>query len=167
MSLIYYKQFAFACLLFLFTMGVTAQNPTRQRTVSGTTSSKTHTVRGTVLDDDQEPLTGATIVVKDDMKSATTADIDGKFTLTNIDPNATLVVSFVGFDSQEVPIKGRSSVQVTMQSTNNVLETIVVTGYESIDKHLFTGAVSTIKGADAMTDGMADISRSLQGKAAG
>ncbi|KAA6327375.1 TonB-dependent receptor SusC, partial [termite gut metagenome] len=82
-------------------------------------------------------------------------------------PNATLIVSFVGFDSQEVPVKGKGSVQVTLQSTSNVLETIVVTAYESIDKHLFTGAVSTIKGADAMTDGMADISRSLQGKAAG
>jgi TonB-linked SusC/RagA family outer membrane protein len=123
-------------------------------------------IKGVVFDEDKEPLIGASIHVKNTSKGITT-DINGKFQLADIASNAVLVVSFLGFQTAEIPLNGQTDVTIILKPDANLLEEVVVTGYQTIDKRLFTGAVATINAEEALTDGVADISRSLQGKAAG
>ncbi|MDR2805853.1 MAG: SusC/RagA family TonB-linked outer membrane protein [Dysgonamonadaceae bacterium] len=127
---------------------------------------KTITVKGIVLDEFNEPLPGASIVIKG-TQNGQAANENGEFEFTNVSPNAVLAVSFLGYQKTEIPVNGNQMLTIRMQPDSQVLSEMVVTGYQTIDRRLFTGAVATIKAEEALTDGVADVSRSLQGKAAG
>jgi hypothetical protein len=122
-------------------------------------------ISGAVVDSNRDPLVGVSVVVKGATRGATT-DVNGSYSI-QAPANAVLVFSFMGMATKEVPVNGRVRIDVTLSEDDHELEEVVVTGYQSIDKHLFTGSVATLKASDALTDGVADISRSLQGKAAG
>ena len=100
------------------------------------------TVHGYVDDDLGEPLIGATVMEKG-TTNGTATDIDGNFTL-NVDPNATLVVSYVGYDAQEVPVNGRTEIKVTMSQNAQMLAETVVIGYGSVKKSDATGSVAVL-----------------------
>lgn len=122
-------------------------------------------VTGTVVSqEDGEPIVGATVKVKGTNTGVIT-NIDGKFTLSTSTPNAILVISYVGMKTVEV--KARPEMKVTLENENETLQEVVVTGMQKIDKRLFTGASTKVNAAEAKIDGMADISRSLEGRAAG
>ena len=129
--------------------------------------AQTRTVSGVVLSaDDDEPILGATVMVNGTRVGGTT-DIDGKFSITGIPANAkTLTVSYIGMKTAEVPIQ-KEFMTVTLVSSSEQLEEVVVTGMHKMDKRLFTGAATKINAQDARISGMADISRSLEGRAAG
>ncbi|WP_316834273.1 SusC/RagA family TonB-linked outer membrane protein [Pedobacter nutrimenti] len=78
-----------------------------------------------------------------------------------------LVVSMLGFKSQEIPVTGKNTFSVQMREDTNALTEVVVTGFQNIEKKLFTGAATTIKGSDIKQDGVIDVSRMLEGKVAG
>ncbi len=121
-------------------------------------------VTGTVVSqDDGYPVIGATVMVQGS-KTGTTTDIDGKFTLS-VPAGKKLVISYVGMKSQTVAAK--PGMKVSLSSDAQVVSEVVVTGMQKVDKRLFTGATTKIDASNAKIDGMADISRSLEGRAAG
>ncbi len=121
-------------------------------------------VTGTVVSqDDGEPIIGATVMVQGS-KTGTTTDIDGKFTLS-VPAGKKLVISYVGMKPQTVSAK--SGMKIQLASDAQVVSEVVVTGMQKVDKRLFTGATTKIDASNAKIDGMADISRSLEGRAAG
>ena len=121
-------------------------------------------VTGTVISqEDGQPVIGATIKVVG-AKTGTTTDVDGRFTI-NVPSGKKLQVSYVGMTTQTVTAK--NGMTVTLVADGQVLGDVVVTGMQKVDKRLFTGASTKISADDAKIDGMADISRSLEGRAAG
>ena len=127
---------------------------------------QTLTVKGVVSDaGNGEPVPFASIQVKGTMVGAMT-DADGNYSI-KVDKDAVLIFSFLGYSDSEVPVKGQAVINVSMFPDNNVLDEVVVTGMMVTDKRLFTGSVAKVNAADSKIDGMADISRSLEGRAAG
>lgn len=125
-------------------------------------------VTGVVISaDDDEPVVGASVMVKG-TKIGTSTDIDGKFTISKLPGNAkTLVVSYIGMKTKEVAIQKGTKMTISLESNSEQLQEVVVTGMQKMDKRLFTGAATKIDAQDARISGMADISRSLEGRAAG
>ncbi len=124
-------------------------------------------VKGTVLDREGEPVVGATVLVKGTQKG-TAADLDGNFTLTGVGANATIMVSAVGYTPQEIALKGRTNITVTLVEDSKVLDDVVVIGYGSLQKKQVTSSITSIK-ADDLYQGVggSDIGTVLQGKIAG
>lgn len=101
------------------------------------------TVHGYVDDETGEPLIGATVMEKG-TSNGTATDIDGNFELT-VAPDATLVVSYIGYDPQEVAVNGRTDIKVTLGQNATMLQEAVVIGYGTVKKSDATGSVSVIK----------------------
>lgn len=121
-------------------------------------------ISGTVVSlDDGMPVIGASVIIQG-TKTGTLTNIDGHFTLDNAEGKK-LVVSYVGMENQTVT--ARNGMKITLRPNEHSLQEVVVTGMTSTDKRLFSGAASKIGAEDAKIDGMADISRSLEGRAAG
>ena len=124
-------------------------------------------VKGTILDKEGEPIVGATVLVKGTQKGAA-ADLDGNFVLSGVDANATLLVSAVGYTPQEVALKGRTNITITLVEDSKVLDDVVVIGYGSMQKKQVTSSITSIKGDDLTAGvGGADVGTALQGKIAG
>ncbi len=131
----------------------------------GTALAQT-TVSGTVISsDDGEPVIGASVLVKG-TKTGTVTDIDGRFELQTTQQNPQLVISYIGMQTQT--LKGATDMKVTLQPDNaQQLGEVVVTGMGKMDKRLFTGASTKIDADKSKLSGMADVSRSLEGRVAG
>ncbi|MEP4135975.1 MAG: carboxypeptidase-like regulatory domain-containing protein, partial [Cyclobacteriaceae bacterium] len=114
-------------------------------------------ISGTVTDENGEPLPGATIVEKG-TTNGTITDIEGKFSL-NVSDDAVLLVSFVGYQPQEIVINDQSSIDVTMQPDYESLEEVVVVGYGTNSKQAVTGAVAT---ADLQTYNQVPVNNVLE-----
>ena len=122
-------------------------------------------VSGTVISqEDGEPVIGATIKIKG-ANAGTVTDIDGKFSLSCPQSNPTIIVSYVGMTEQT--LKGKKGMKITLVPDAHQIQEVVVTGMQKMDKRLFTGAATKIDADKAKLDGVADISRSLEGRAAG
>ena len=104
------------------------------------------TVHGTVLDELGEALIGATVMEKG-TTNGTAADFDGNFTL-NVNPNATLVVSYVGYDPMDVPVDGRTHINIVMKENAAMLNEVMVIGYGTVKKADATGSVAVVKPDD-------------------
>ena len=105
----------------------------------------TKKITGTVVDA-QGPVIGASVVEKG-TTNGTVTDFDGNFSL-NVKEGATIVISFIGFETQEVKIGSQDSYNITMRDDNAVLEEVVVVGYGVQKKKLVTGATVQVKGED-------------------
>ena len=105
----------------------------------------TKKITGTVVDA-MGPVIGASVVEKG-TTNGTVTDFDGNFSL-NVNPGATIVVSFIGFETQEIRVGNQSNFNITMQDDNAVLEEVVVVGYGTQKKKLVTGATVQVKGED-------------------
>ena len=121
-------------------------------------------VVGTVLDDAGIGAIGATVVAEG-TTVGTVTDFDGFFEITVPAGVKNLVISYVGYKTVTTPVK--PEVKVTLQSDAEQLEEVVVTGMVKQDKRLFTGATTKLEADETMLSGVADISRSLEGRAAG
>ena len=120
-------------------------------------------VTGTVISqEDGEPIIGASVIVQG-MKSGVVTDHNGHFSI-NVPAGKKLSISYIGMETQTVTPK--NGMKITLHNSAE-LEEVVVTGMQKVDKRLFTGAASKISADDAKIDGMADISRSLEGRSAG
>lgn len=125
----------------------------------------TRQITGTILDETGEPIIGANVVQKG-TTNGTMTDLDGTFSL-NVPNNATLVVSFIGYNSMEVNVTGKSKITVTLKEDTQKLEEVVVVGYGTQKKVTVTGAVTAI-GADEITQApVANISNALVGRLPG
>ncbi len=121
-------------------------------------------VTGTVISqDDGLPIIGASVTVEG-AKLGTVTNYDGEFTI-NVPAGKKLVVSYIGMQAQTVTPK--PGMKITLHSSAQALDEVVVTGMVKTDKRMFTGATTKISADAAKLDGVADISRSLEGRAAG
>ena len=123
-------------------------------------------VTGVVLDPTNEPLIGATIAEKGKPGNGTSTDFDGKFTLTVPSSKSKIVVTSIGYKQKEVSVKSGEMV-IVLEEDSEVLSEVVVTGMAKVDKRLFTGATQKVDASKAKLDGVADVSRALEGRAAG
>lgn len=101
------------------------------------------TVRGTVVDPSGEPLIGASILAEG-TSVGTATDIGGNYAI-NVNPDATLVFSYVGYDPQSVAVKGRTTIDVTMKENSVMLNEVVAIGYGVVKKSDATGSVAVVK----------------------
>ena len=122
-------------------------------------------VRGTVSDQSNEPVIGASIAVKGGNTGAVT-DIDGKFSIQT-DANSTLTVSFLGYKTMTVPVNGRTMIDVVLTEDNAQLDEVVVIGYGTMKKGDLTGAVSSLGNKDFGNRPVSNIGEAMQGKLAG
>ncbi|HSU50916.1 MAG TPA: TonB-dependent receptor plug domain-containing protein, partial [Segetibacter sp.] len=123
-------------------------------------------VRGKITDDKGAGLSGASILLKGTTTGAGT-DADGNFSINVPSGKGTLVVSSVGFVTQEVPVNGRNSVTVNLQQDVKSLENVVVIGYGSQSRKVVTGAVQTINEKELKDLPVSQIGQKLQGRLAG
>ncbi len=124
------------------------------------------TVTGTVTNDKGEPLAAVSVQVKNSNR-ATTTSADGSFSLEVEDDDKILVFSFVSMATQEVSIEGKTSIQVTLLSSNMSLDEVVVVGYGTQKRTLVTGAVSSVNSKTLNELPALNISQALQGRVAG
>ena len=122
-------------------------------------------VQGTVTDASGEPLIGVNVRTSSSKAGAVT-DMDGNYTI-EVSPKATLVFSYVGFESLTEAVKGRKKINVTMKEDAGVLNEVVVIGYGTMDKKELTSAISHVGEKDFLTISSLDPSMMIQGKVAG
>lgn len=124
------------------------------------------TVQGKVADEVGEAIPGVTIMVKG-TGNGTVTDMNGNYSLSGVDPDGTLVFTFIGYKSQDVPVNNRSTVDVELESDVKALEEVVVVGYGTQKKANVTGAVGSIKTENIANLTTGNASALLQGKVAG
>lgn len=121
-------------------------------------------VEGVVLDQNNIPLMGAT-VVNENTRKGVVSDIDGNFKI-DASMGDVLEVSFVGYTSKKVEVSDQR-ITIVLQEDVQALSAVVVTGYRKVNHKVFTGATSQVKMKDIKIDGLADVSRLLEGRVAG
>jgi len=128
--------------------------------------AQTITISGTVTSaDEKDGVPGTNIVVKGTNTGVIT-DVMGRYTI-EASPDATLVFSFVGMTTQEIPVNGRREINVVLVDDAMMIGEVVITGMSSVDKRVFTGATDNLTADRMMLGGVADITRSLEGRSAG
>lgn len=123
-------------------------------------------ISGTVTDIDGIPLPGAAILVKG-TDNGTTTDFDGKYSITISESATILVVSYMGFETQEIEINDQSVINIKLLSETSSLDEVIVTGYTSERKSDLTGAVAILSLDEVVTQPVANVNSMLQGKVAG
>lgn len=123
------------------------------------------TVKGTILDENKEPLIGATVQVKGETTGAA-ADLDGNFTL-KAKKNATLVVSYIGYLTQEVRLQGKTQVTIQLIPDSKTLDEVVVVGYGTMKKSDLTGSVASVAAKDIEGYQTSSVAGALGGQIAG
>lgn len=121
-------------------------------------------VSGKITEEAGETLPGVNIVIKG-TTTGTITDIDGNYQLS-VHEGDTLIISFIGFETQEIAVGSQSVIDIVMGGITE-LEEVVVTGYGDISKRLYTGASQSLDIEDVQIKGIGDVSQMLQGRAAG
>lgn len=145
----YLKHLGFLLLMFVFSFTANAQS-----SVSGNVS------------DANGPIPGANVVIKGTTNGVST-DYDGNYTINNVPSNGVLVVSFIGYENKEVPVQGKSRIDVVLEESTSTLEEVVVIGYGTQRKEAVTGSVASISGAAMRDIPSGNITQALQGRLAG
>jgi len=123
-------------------------------------------VSGKVTDSSGTPLPGVTVVVKGTTQGTIT-DATGNYSLSNVSGNVTLVFSFVGMKSLEIPIEGKNRINIAMQEETIGIEEVVAVGYGTIRKSDVTGSVTSVDSEELMKRNPINLEQGLQGMAAG
>ncbi len=124
-------------------------------------------VSGKVTDaEDGSPLIGVNVVVQGTQVGAIT-DLDGNFTLDVDDENSILVISYTGYQPQEVPLNGRTNLEIALEAGAFELDEVVVVGYGTVRKSDLTGSVGSVRGEDLNTVSQTSVDQILQGRVAG
>jgi TonB-dependent starch-binding outer membrane protein SusC len=124
------------------------------------------TISGKITDDKGEPLPGVSVIEKG-TTAGTVSNEDGLFVLNVESQTATLVISYVGYISQEINLANRSSITIQLQPVNRNMEEVIVVGYGQQRKSLVTGAISSIKSEQLATVSSTRLEQALQGRTAG
>src|SRR5690606_3093153 len=123
-------------------------------------------VTGQVKDERGETLPGANVVIKGS-NVGTTTDIDGRYSIRLQDASDVLVFSFVGYQSHEIPVAGKSVINVTLQPDVRTMDEVVVIGYGTQQKEKVTAAISQISGEELLKAPTANITSHLGGRVPG
>ena len=150
----YYKERVIQLLLFfafMLPIGALAQNNIQ--------------LTGTVTDTTGETVIGASVLEKGTTNGVIT-DIDGNFSLS-VSPNATIIISYVGYAAQEIPLNGRQSLKIILKEDTETLDEVVVIGYGTMKKSDMTGAISSVDTEELTKRATTNPAEALQGKIAG
>jgi len=130
------------------------------------TCGQKNSITGKVTGTNKEPVSGATVTIKG-TTIATQTDGQGRFTITVVKENSTLIISNVGFESEEITSTSSEPLDIFLKSTNTALTEIVVTGYTSQAKKDITGSVAVVNVKELIANPGSNIQSLLQGRAAG
>lgn len=135
--------------------------------LSASEKARQRTVNGTIRDESGEVLPGVSVSVKGISRFATT-NAGGVYNIQASEGDI-LVFKSLGFKPQEIKVGSTTTINVTMDEDQNMLQEVQVvsTGYQTIDKKLFTGAATNVRGSDVKMEGLTDVSRMLEGRVAG
>lgn len=133
---------------------------------AGTLVKAQTTIKGKVADEKGETLPGVTVKVKN-TTTGTITDLDGNYTISVPEANASLVFSFIGYTQQEVAVKNQPSINITMKAQAGSLDEIVVVGYATQRKGSIAAAVSTVRAEDLARTTSTTVSGALVGKTSG
>lgn len=140
------------------------------KSVTTTDNSPAHPpvdIRGRIVNENGQPLAGASVKIKGS-DVGTSTDAEGRFTLNNVDENAMLEVSYVGYDAQLIPVKGKSLLAINLQpKSSNTLDETVVIAYGTTTRRLSTGNVSSVKASDIEKQPVNNPLLALQGRVPG
>lgn len=141
---------------------ITSENMAEQTTAS----QQGKTVSGIITDETGEPVIGVNVAVKGTAQGTIT-DIDGHYSL-EVSPDAILLISYIGYQTQEISVKGKATLNVNLKVDSELLEEVVVVGYGVQKKVNLTGSVSTVNFADqAETRPVTNVSSALAGLSSG
>jgi len=132
---------------------------------SGISQQLAKNITGTVTDERGEPVIGANVVEKGTTNGVVT-DFDGKFSIS-VSGDAVILVSYIGYISQEIPVQNQTSLQLILKEDHQTLDEVIVVGYGTMKKRDLTGAVSSVKMDDNPITTVGSVSQVLAGKAAG
>lgn len=138
----------------------------KKETPSSKVTNKNITVEGVVLDDNDEPIIGATIKVDDFASLGTITNTKGKFKII-VPPDSNLTISYIGHVTRKISVKDRKSLKVVMKEDTQALDEVVVIGYGSATKKDLTGAVSSVGGKTIGERHAANLASAMQGAMAG
>lgn len=124
------------------------------------------TISGTVTDQSGEPLIGVNIQVKG-TTTGTVTDFDGQYTLDNVSDDAILVFSYIGYQTQEVAVAGKTTIDVVLTADAQLLDEVIVVGYGTVKKSDLTGSVTRISAEKFENQPVTQISEMLTGTIAG
>lgn len=127
--------------------------------------AQNQSIKGKILDESGESLPGVTVQIQN-TSQGTITDFDGKFSL-NVKIGDVVNISMIGMESQQLTIKGFKDLNVTLKESATELTEVVVTGFQELDRKLFTGASESLNMDDISLSGSTDVSRMLEGRAAG
>lgn len=122
-------------------------------------------VSGTIVDENNEPLIGVTLIVKG-ASAGTVTNLDGNYTI-QAPENGTLVVSYIGYENQEIKVNKRSKIDVKMKPSAVALDEVVVTGYGSIRRSDITGSVASVSAESISKVAATSVTDALMGKMPG
>lgn len=123
------------------------------------------TIKGVINDEQGETIIGASVIIKGE-DTGTTSDMDGRFTL-EAPEGATLVISYIGYHTQEVKVRKRSLLRVVLKEDNQLLDEVVVVGYGTVKKSDLTGAVSGVSNRQYKNQPVQRVENILQGRTPG
>ncbi|RDY59318.1 TonB-dependent receptor [Flagellimonas nanhaiensis] len=124
------------------------------------------TVSGTVTDGQGTPLPGANVILKNTTTGVQT-DFDGNYVLDNVPSNGTLVFSYIGFTSQEIPVNGQNTINISLQEDTQALDEVVVVGYGELKVKDLTSAIATVDSEVLDLAPVGQPMQALQGRVAG
>ena len=128
--------------------------------------AQTRSISGTVVDSQNVPVIGASVMVVGDSRTGTITDLDGRFSL-NVPAGSSISVSFIGYETQVVAVGNQSVFNIVLAEDSEFLEETVVIGYGVQKKSDLTGAVASVKDSDLANRSTVSAVQALQGKAAG
>ncbi|MBX9187126.1 TonB-dependent receptor [Bacteroides sp. K03] len=123
-------------------------------------------ITGTIKDNNGDPVIGASIQVKN-TGIGTITDYNGQFSLSNVPENGILIISYIGYDTEEIPVNKKKNLQIVMKENTKQLEEIVVVAYGTAKKSSFTGSAEVVKQDRIEKRVVADVSKALEGTVAG
>ncbi len=132
----------------------------------GFTHAQTVQIGGRVTDGENIPLAGVNVLVKG-TGTGTMTDLDGRYSLSNVDPRGSLVFSFIGFVSQEITINDRTQIDLVLQEDVEALDEVVIIGYGSLEKSRITTAISSVRPEAFNRGNINNPAQLLQGKVPG
>ena len=148
--------------LLAYPQVVSAEGATSESGIVNVVQQTTIEAKGVVSDATGMTVIGASVIEKGNPSNGTITDIDGNFTL-KVPENATLVISYIGYVTQEVQVTPGKILNITLHEDNEMLDEVVVVGYAVQKKVNLTGSVSTVQGQDLEFRPVADATQSLQG----
>lgn len=143
-------------LLILLCLGITLNLSARNPVI----------ITGTVTDERGESVIGASILEKG-TATGTITDVDGRFTLSVSHEDAVILISYIGYVAQEIPLAGQNDLRITLRENAEMLDEVVVVGYGVVRKKDLTGAVANVSAGAIQNKPVANLGEALQGRASG